>query len=655
MNRKADKDSKPKKPVGSGGVDDVRTNLSDFTPKEIGREAGKIFATSLPANWAIRPQEDQEDYGVDYEIEVINASDQATGFIFKIQQKGMIKARRVNGGKLIAYSGLERKKLEYYMSLRIPVAFCVVDITRREVCWQILQGNDAIQQRLNEAAKNKKTGITIHLPTSNLLPATAPLLLRSIRQAMNAITISGVTEMSQAELKSILSSPERLQEIDLGLRMAQFTVRSAQTQQLIRENRLKEAVTLNKRAFEDEGDPVESRFFAAMEILRLAAGIVAQDQVDPGNSITGCVALCNELVRLTRRLAPNERLRHYAIFLAHLNRMRLGIYHDIGIVMSRSAQLERIDEYTKLTIASAQQHTASTVLCHLRRLQRRMTELLQNHWFELAFHGWYAATEALGIFLLRLRSDNLSDAAVSITRWLDLIGQPLRIVAEESRNVDAVGLWALNHVRIGFGTESVEQRTLDSRQLISKLQTATDRENVSAQLDQMIGLSADIPSSFPIGPDAEPPSTPPKDQELEQMARQMARSLGIDLDNPNDETAKLLRVGLKDYNPERVLRECQHLYVRIDSYGIPAQLMGLPTAGRKEVCCTKHGYRTNAFSLDVGYAHFKEKRCAKCPDSLPHPVGWKWNQKYQQIQFETHDARWSHDIPYTSPTTKRER
>jgi hypothetical protein len=39
-----------------------------MTPKEIGREAGRLFQSVIPPSWAIRSQEDQEDYGVDYEI-----------------------------------------------------------------------------------------------------------------------------------------------------------------------------------------------------------------------------------------------------------------------------------------------------------------------------------------------------------------------------------------------------------------------------------------------------------------------------------------------------------------------------------------------------------------------------------------------------------
>jgi len=58
------------------------------TNKEINRISGRIFGGLLPSNWAWRSQEDQEDYGIDGEIEVTTSEDQATGLIFKMQLKG---------------------------------------------------------------------------------------------------------------------------------------------------------------------------------------------------------------------------------------------------------------------------------------------------------------------------------------------------------------------------------------------------------------------------------------------------------------------------------------------------------------------------------------------------------------------------------------
>jgi hypothetical protein len=47
-------------------------------------------------------------------------------------------------------------------------------------------------------------------------------------------------------------------------------------------------------------------------------------------------------------------------------------------------------------------------------------------------------------------------------------------------------------------------------------------------------------------------------QEIEGF-RARALGLGFDLDNPEDEMARIIHRGLVDYNPDRVMRDCESL------------------------------------------------------------------------------------------------
>jgi Domain of unknown function (DUF4365) len=610
-----------------------------LTPKEIGRVAGRLFANSLPPHWAVRTQEDQEDYGVDYEIEVTTSDDQPTGFIFKVQQKGTEKAKLVKSGAFVAYSDLERSKIDYYLNrLRIPIVLVVVDISTQRIYWLPLQGNTHVKSRLKEAVAKRHNKVTLHLPINNGLPSTSGLLLRAVRNMMNSITVASVSEIQPFDLGALLDTGHKIDDIDLRLRMAQLAVRSARTKQLIDEGRFQDALTMNEKAFADDAEPMDARFAAGLEIIRVVTGVnVHNPHGDPEEPLKIRVAICNKLVRLTLGLPANDRLRHYAIFLARTSRLRVAIYRDMGVFMNRRSQLAGIDEYTKLLTAGAQQRTTSEVIKHLRRLQYRMTEFIGGGWLELMIHGWSEATESLGHFLLRLNSDELSEAADAIRRWLDIVGSAARTVAQTVTDINLVGLCALNHVRIGFGTDSITRRIEEARGLISVLPDPAAQELLRERLQMLAEFAATTPARIDVNDHA--PEVPDP-VAVEQMVRQMARGLGVDIDDPNDDIAQVLRVGIRDHNPERVLRECRYLYVRLGSYGIPAQMMGLPTAGSKEICCTRHNYRTGAFSLDAGYAFFKVSHCARCSDCSPHPSEWKWSLSYQEAQFEKHDSQW---------------
>ena len=119
----------------------------------------------------------------------------------------------------------------------------------------------------------------------------------------------------------------------------------------------------------------------------------------------------------------------------------------------------------------------------------------------------------------------------------------------------------------------------------------------------------------------------------------MAQSMGIDLDNPNDEIAKIVNIGLIDLDPTRVLKNCDKLYLVLGSSGLPARMLFLPSAGFKTLYCTLHKYGIASMSLEDVYKSFKEKYCSKCKDKCPHPKKWKWTRSWRQKQYELHKER----------------
>ncbi len=140
-------------------------------PKHIGRRAGKIFTYHLPDHWVIRSQEDQEDYGVDYEIQLgLEHADVVTEDIFKIQLKGINEIKE-NDSYFDKGDYAERKKLKYslevdkfrhYANLEIPVFLVVVLIDKKEIFWINLQDNAQIIGKdgiLNKKAHQKTATI----------------------------------------------------------------------------------------------------------------------------------------------------------------------------------------------------------------------------------------------------------------------------------------------------------------------------------------------------------------------------------------------------------------------------------------------------------------------------------------------------------------
>ncbi|EAO4118291.1 DUF4365 domain-containing protein, partial [Salmonella enterica] len=82
---------------------------------EIGTEAGRIFEYNLPSHWIFRSQEDQNDFGIDGEIELKDGSGKALGkeSVFKVQIKGEENSTFIHDNSLLSFT-LKTDRLRYY-------------------------------------------------------------------------------------------------------------------------------------------------------------------------------------------------------------------------------------------------------------------------------------------------------------------------------------------------------------------------------------------------------------------------------------------------------------------------------------------------------------------------------------------------------------
>src|ERR1700730_8069559 len=143
-----------------------------MTNKEINRESSRIFEGLLLPNWALRSQEDQEDYGVDGEIEITTQEDKATGLIFKVQLKGTDSATYDNAGRLV-FSHASVERFSYYVSqLKIPLVLIVCDVATKQCYWIQIQGNREVEASLNVAKASQQQTFTVKLPVSHKLQKT---------------------------------------------------------------------------------------------------------------------------------------------------------------------------------------------------------------------------------------------------------------------------------------------------------------------------------------------------------------------------------------------------------------------------------------------------------------------------------------------------
>ena len=134
---------------------------------EIGTAAGRIFEYKAPFNWIIRTQEDQNDHGIDCEIELKDSNGKALGqeSVFKIQLKGQENCSFIEDGQKLSFS-VSRARLQYYLKFNIPVILVVVEVSSEEIYWISVTDNQEILAKVKDSSTDT---LTVHLPVENKL------------------------------------------------------------------------------------------------------------------------------------------------------------------------------------------------------------------------------------------------------------------------------------------------------------------------------------------------------------------------------------------------------------------------------------------------------------------------------------------------------
>lgn len=598
-------------------------------PKEIGRRASAIFRHQLPSNIAVRSQEDQEDYGVDFELEVTEANDQATGLLFKVQVKGTADVSINSDGGSISFSGLVLGKMRYYLTqLRLPVLFVVVDVRTEAIYWTILQGNPAIREAYVRAKAAGQESMTIRLPVGNLLCSTFDRALDDVRAAIRWLIIQGIENESSLDLIQAALRGADFDSYAAAIARHHDASRSEQIEILLRSGRRADAFEEAKKIFASESESVAMRFTAALNLMRIQPVLLRSEGNLNRDKIVsdGRLVVTSQVFKLTLRTGTDRGLRFYALFLARAARLHALVQRDFGLHLASVAQTESGDSLTRMMTDSARRPLALAVAEELKHVQRAFVRLVLREHFRFVAPAWAQMARDVVELLVRLRRDDLENSADVLSTWLDETGSVARDIARKLGNWSDVAFCALQGISLGQlgDAAAMKSRFASVKVIVSEISDQQVRDDALARLGEW---EAEFGSQSLQEPSFEDAS---------EMYAKMAAAMGVDLSDESNTIAQVVRIGIHDLNPERVLKTCRHLFVQLGSRGIPAEMLGLPTAGSKRLLCTKFGYGIEALELDAAFESMRQFHCDQCSEKQSHPDEWEWNRRWQTEQEALH-------------------
>lgn len=595
-----------------------------LTPKQIGRAAGRIFEVSLPASWVFRSQEDQDDYGVDGEIELITENEKATGFIFKAQIKGQNHVEIINNGESASFS-ISVERLNYYMhQLDIPIVLIVVDITTKMVYWKCLQDDNELLSCLSNAISNGSKTITVHLSTSNTLPEKNEELILSVSKTMDWLKLHAVNKIQKPIADLIKNSSSNLiSELLRRNKEMNFYLYNEQYERLLLSGKNQELYDTAIVIFQSLSELVETRFNSGLYIEK----VLMSAQIDEDVKNEHLFNLFSAIISIVRKDKGKKHLRVYSVFL-----LRMFLLKGL-IDLDFHAQLTKIqteaDPLTSWIVRQGNNNLVIQTATCVQKIIYSMNKIIMLGDNNLIVNCLTRCCNSLALYAYRLKLDKNDKQSLALYQWLEFC---LKIALKSSKENEDQTSYANLIILYGkhrYYCENYREYIEEALVLSGELDDQSVRDEIKSIFDKLIFSKEDENSQY--NPETEL-----------KFFTERAIAMGFKIDDPNDDIGKLIKTGLEDYNPERVIKNCEHLYMfTSNSLGIPARTLGLYSAASKFLVCTKKNHVMGGWRLDDIYSFiigggFKEQYCKGCEECSPRPDSWKWTSKWQEQQVEIH-------------------
>jgi hypothetical protein len=594
-----------------------------MNPKEIGREAGRIFQFHLPRHWSFRVQEDQEDYGIDAEIEIIDSSDHATGFIFKVQIKGQKSVNIIQKGAVASFSH-RVEKLKYYMNqIEIPVILVVVDVTLKKIFWRSLQDDETLREILKQAIDKAQDKVSIHLETSNTLPEKCDELLAAVEYNMNWLRISALNRMS-GPIDDLCkkSSSDLLSEMLEKSKLLNFHIYGEKFERLYINHNFDELFSTAKSVINSPTEKLEARFFAGLYIERVYYEKIDQ-KTETFNKLR--FNLFVYLIEIAKTFKAPKYIRLHSLMLIRSLRLKFSVEEDYHLYVSE--KLLENDHLTKWIVASSRSKASLRAARDVGKVIHLMNRIILSGYNSILLDSLPRVCNKISFFAYRLKMDGFDEQAGYIYSWIKLCIDLSIEVSKQSSQEESLAEIIILNASFKINSDDASKYLEESLIMAEEIENEATRNYARDRISKIRSIfSEDDEDTSP-------------EKEIDFFYNR-AKALGINVDNPEDEIGRIISQGLKDYNPERILNNCTHLFVCMSSsQGIPAKIVGIPSAGIKWIHCLKKGHSMMGWSLDDIYQSpikefgFKPEYCDGCEFKTSRENNWKWSSKWQNEEF----------------------
>ncbi|MDV7341336.1 DUF4365 domain-containing protein [Terasakiella sp. A23] len=591
---------------------------------EIGIEAGRIFQYNLPNNWIYRSQEDQDDFGIDGEIELKNEIGKALGSdsVFKIQIKGEENSNYINNGKVLSFT-LKVEKLNYYFEFNIPVILIVVEVSSEKVYWLPLTNNEELRRKANISNQNRT--IQIHLPVENILErrneALANNLIQVVSDCWGYLAIKGL----ENEVKRYPTlSPSKLEDRIQSTGDALYKAHHQKLNNLLSDKKFEDLYQTASEILKSPIVPASDRFIALLyywQAFQIAPFKQATKDILEEN-----FGICNLLIHLARE---QKSKAHRLIAIGKSRSMKFKFQLDQLYATHHS-----INHFEKNSlehfIFNSQTHEMYKDCClSLQKIIHLCNRLTLNDQFDILAGVYADICGLIGTFQSVHTARGAKESVEFLEGWHE---STLFLVL--SYCLITKDVFKLKKLYLEISLKFHENNALRQKARNYILSSLPEFKSYLDHIEKSVKETIENRDFF---------SLPIEEQKA--LFTIKAKNLGMDPDDPEAEYGHIIETGLKNYDPTDIMKNCESLFVHYRPGGIIAQSLGMHSAGGMHLLiCLKHGHAQGTGNLlselydrhsDQEFLRgFKQYHCESCLDCQPREKDWVWSLMWYQEAVE---------------------
>jgi Domain of unknown function (DUF4365) len=594
-------------------------------PQHVTNDRGEALLRTIlaPLGWTAIQIGMGEDYGRDYEVEVFH-NGRSTGMLFNLQLKSSVAPSYSRDNEFVSLRLKTRNARYLADELRHPTFVFQADVSQNRLFWSAPPVDEALRATL---AKNPNAGsCTVRVPVRNELPGTVAELVETASRLLTLLAARQLVEVDTAGFVAATSSMEESAELSKSLRDKSDATDMMIAQQATEAGNYEAARQAIQILLASPQASVESKFFAVLveeKNERLASHAESEFRADHVSLVLGTAA---KLRSLTRK-GPGA-LKYYALVAGAAAELYRLAKEDWGLYENWKVHQATGDVWWRAELRVLRADVSRRLL-HKYEQFVRLVRLSEKTPYQSALPlAFLRVLEGAATLLNRLELEGVPDAASSIRSSVFEVCKLAAAIAaqfhQDGERARAVVSAAM------LSRDRTAACVLWAQEEAAKIPSAKDREWALARI-------AEQPEGLLNGADSDEPIPIAMEQ---QIYENMAAGLGIDLADQENPLSEMVRTGIADFDPTRVLRDCSHLFVTLSRqspgflFAMIAQQLQLPTMGGKVLYCSRHEYIRQGLSLEETYERFRGDFCDKCPDRSPHAPGWQYTHAWQLEQNE---------------------